>query len=183
MRFLYRLTLSSKSLLHIDHPAPLMDTPESAQMPVTAMGRGERIGDERPQNLPPLTARPYKPAAAVASDWLSSDHQRRFLLSLVDVLDRSPFVIPTQAKDPRMRQGFSPRMMTLMLLYAYRVVTRSSRKIERAVFADPAVLPASLDSETVPRCAGWRQGAGQCLQTKRIHPHNATALQESTDDH
>ncbi len=61
-----------------------------------------------------------------------------FLLDLVDVLDLSAIVIPAQAKDPRGEKGFDPRMMTLLLLYAYCVGTVSSRKIERACHEDLA---------------------------------------------
>jgi len=71
-------------------------------------------------------------------EWLSEDHQVYFLLDLVDVLDLSAIVIPAQAKDPRGEKGFDPRMMTLLLLYAYCVGTVSSRKIERACYEDLA---------------------------------------------
>jgi transposase len=66
------------------------------------------------------------------SDWLSDDHQVYFLLDLVDDLDLSTILTPARAKDPRGEKGFDPRMMTLLLLYAYCVGTVSSRKIERA---------------------------------------------------
>jgi hypothetical protein len=49
-----------------------------------------------------------------------------FLLDLVDKLDLSEILIPAQAKDPRGEKGFDPRMMTLLLLYAYCVGTVSS---------------------------------------------------------
>lgn len=55
-----------------------------------------------------------------------------FPLDLVDELDLSDILIPAQAKDPRGEKGFDPRMLTLLLLYAYCVGTVSSRKIERA---------------------------------------------------
>ncbi|MFM9087468.1 MAG: transposase, partial [Cyanobium sp.] len=42
------------------------------------------------------------------------------------------------AKDPRGEKGFDPRMMTMLLLYAYCVGTVSSRKIERACYEDLA---------------------------------------------
>jgi len=60
-----------------------------------------------------------------------------FLLDLVDELDLAAILIPAQAKDPRGKKGFDPRMMT-MLLYAYCVGTISSRKIERACYEDLA---------------------------------------------
>jgi transposase len=72
------------------------------------------------------------------SDWLSNDHQVYFLLDLVDELDLSAILTPARAKDPRGEKGFDPRMMTLLLLYAYCVGTVSSRKIERACYEDLA---------------------------------------------
>ena len=91
----------------------------------------------------PKTFRPWQPGQTSLlppspSDWLSADHQVYFLLDLVDVLDLSAIVIPAQAKDPRGEKGFDPRMMTLLLLYAYCVGTVSSRKIERACHEDLA---------------------------------------------
>ena len=61
-----------------------------------------------------------------------------FLLDLVNELDLSAILIPAQAKDPRGEEGFDPRMMTMLLLYAYCVGTVSSRKIERACHEDLA---------------------------------------------
>ncbi|QPN69365.1 IS1182 family transposase [Synechococcus sp. CBW1108] len=89
------------------------------------------------------TFRPWQPEQtsllpASPSDWLTADHQVYFLLDLVDELDLSAIVIPAQSKDPRGEKGFDPRMMTLLLLYAYCVGTVSSRKIERACYEDLA---------------------------------------------
>jgi transposase len=61
-----------------------------------------------------------------------------FLLDLVDELDLSEILVPAQAKDPRGEKGFDPRMMTMLLLYAYCVGIVSSRKIERACYEDLA---------------------------------------------
>ena len=89
------------------------------------------------------TFRPWQPGQTSLlppspSDWLSADHQVYFLLDLMDELDLSAIVVPAQAKDPRGEKGFDPRMMTLLLLYAYCVGTVSSRKIERACYEDLA---------------------------------------------
>ena len=70
------------------------------------------------------TFRPWAPGQtsllpASPSDWLSADHQVYFLLDLVDELDLSAIVIPAQNKDPRGEKGFDPRMLALLLLYAY----------------------------------------------------------------
>jgi transposase len=91
----------------------------------------------------PKTFRPWVPGQTSLlppspNDWLSTDHQVYFLLDLVDVLDLSAIVIPAQAKDPRGGKGFDPRMMTLLLLYAYCAGIVSSRKIERACYEDLA---------------------------------------------
>ena len=48
-----------------------------------------------------------------------------FLLDLVEEPDLSEILIPAQAKDPRGEKGFYPRMMTMLLLYAYSVGTVS----------------------------------------------------------
>ena len=91
----------------------------------------------------PKSFRPWQPEQTTLlppspREWLSEDHQVYFLLDLVDELDLSEILIPAQAKDPRGEKGFDPRMMTLLLLYAYCVGTVSSRKIERACYEDLA---------------------------------------------
>jgi len=91
----------------------------------------------------PKSFRPWQPEQATLlppspREWLSEDHQVYFLLVLVDELDLSAILIPAQSKDPRGERGFDPRMMTLLLLYAYCVGTVSSRKIERACYEDLA---------------------------------------------
>ena len=91
----------------------------------------------------PKSFRPWLPGQTnllppSPNDWLSADHQVYFLLDLVDELDLSAILTPARAKDPRGEKGFDPRMMTLLLLYAYCVGTVSSRKIERACYEDLA---------------------------------------------
>ena len=80
----------------------------------------------------PKTFRPLAPGQtpllpASPSDWLSAVHQVYFLLDLVDELDLSAIVTPAQSKDLRGEKGFDPRMMTLLLLYAYCAGIVSSR--------------------------------------------------------
>jgi transposase len=89
------------------------------------------------------TFRPWAPwqtslLPASPSDWLSADRQGYFLLDLVDELDLSAIVIPAQSKDPRGEKGFGPRMMTLLLFYAYCAGIVSSRRIECACYEDLA---------------------------------------------
>jgi len=89
------------------------------------------------------TFRPWQPEQATLlppspREWLSEDHHVYVLLDLIDELDLSEILIPAQAKDPRGEKGFDPRMMTMLLLYAYCVGVVSSRKIERACYEDLA---------------------------------------------
>jgi transposase len=91
----------------------------------------------------PKSFRPWQPEQTTLlppspREWLADDHQVYFLLDLVDELDLSQVLIPAQSKDPRGEKGFDPRMMTLLLLYAYCVGIVSSRKIERACYEDLA---------------------------------------------
>ncbi|MGB1022228.1 MAG: IS1182 family transposase [Synechococcus sp.] len=91
----------------------------------------------------PKSFRPWQPEQTTLlppspREWLSEDHQVYFLLDLVDELDLSEILIPAQSKDPRGEKGFDPRMMTMLLLYAYCVGIVSSRKIERACYEDLA---------------------------------------------
>ena len=91
----------------------------------------------------PKSFRPWQPDQSTLlppspGEWLAEDHQVYFLLDLVDELDLSQILIPAQSKDPRGEKGFDPRMMTLLLLYAYCVGIVSSRKIERACYEDLA---------------------------------------------
>jgi hypothetical protein len=69
---------------------------------------------------------------------LSKVHQVYFLLDLVNELDLSAILIPAHAKEPREEKGVDPRMMTMLLLYAYCVDIVSSRKIEPLFYEDLA---------------------------------------------
>jgi hypothetical protein len=93
------------------------------------------------------TFRPWQPEQTTLlppspREWLSEDHQVYFLLDLMDELDLSEILIPSQAKDPRGEKEFVPRVyakpsaqqLTMLLLYAYCVGIVSSRKIERACY-------------------------------------------------
>jgi transposase len=91
----------------------------------------------------PKSFRPWQPDQTSLlppspREWLADDHQVYFLLDLVDELDLSQILGPAEAKDPRGEKGFDPRMMTMLLLYAYCVGIVSSRKIERACYEDLA---------------------------------------------
>lgn len=91
----------------------------------------------------PKSFRPWQPDQTTLlppspREWLAEDHQVYFLLDLVGELDLSEILVPAQAKDPRGEKGYDPRMLTMLLLYAYCVGTVSSRKIERACYEDLA---------------------------------------------
>ena len=58
------------------------------------------------------------PCCRPRREWLAEDHQVYFLLDLVDELDLSEILIPTQTKDPHGEKGFDPSMMTMLLLYS-----------------------------------------------------------------
>ena len=78
--------------------------------------------------------RPWAPGQtsllpASPGDYLPADHQVYILLDLVDELDPSAIMIPAQNYDPRGEKGFDPRMLTLLLLYAYCAGVVSSRKL------------------------------------------------------
>ena len=93
--------------------------------------------------IKPETFRPWLPGQTHLMppspiEWLPSDHLVFFLLDLPDELDFSAIMAPALAKDPRGEKGFDPRMMTLLLLYAYCTGIASSRKIERACYEDLA---------------------------------------------
>ena len=93
--------------------------------------------------IKPKTFRPWQPGQTHLMppspiEWLPSDHLVFFLLDLPDELDFSAIMAPALAKDPRGEKGFDPRMMTLLLLYAYCTGIASSRKIERACYEDLA---------------------------------------------
>ncbi len=105
----------------------------------------------------PKSFRPWQPEQTSLlppspSDWLSDDHQVYFLLDLVDELDLSVILIPAQSKDPRGEKGFDPRMMTLLLLYAYCVGIVSSRKIERACYEDLAFRVLTANQQPDHSC-------------------------------
>ena len=65
-------------------------------------------------------------------DWLPQNHLVFFLLDLAGELDLEAIHAVYRHKYPRVEKAYEPRMMVLLLLYAYFVVLPSSRKIERA---------------------------------------------------
>jgi len=71
-------------------------------------------------------------------EWLPANHLVFFLLDLAADLDLSAIYAVYEARDPRGVKAYEPRMMVVLLLYAYCVGIPSSRRIERACWEDAA---------------------------------------------
>ncbi len=88
------------------------------------------------------------------SDWLPEDHLAWFVLDACSQMDLSAFRAKYRA-DGWGAKAFSPDMMVSLLLYAYCMGERSSRKIERACETDVAfrVMAANTrpDHSTIAR--------------------------------
>lgn len=76
-------------------------------------------------------------------EWLPAGHQVWFLIDMVARLDVSGFEPST--RDPRGRRGYDPRLLVTVLLYAYCVGERSSRRIERRCWEDVAFRVAAAN--------------------------------------
>jgi transposase len=70
-------------------------------------------------------------------DWLSEDHLVWFVLDVVDRLDTGGFHASRRTGGVG-RQGYDPDMLLALLIYAYAVGERSSRRIERLCASDVA---------------------------------------------
>ena len=91
----------------------------------------------------PKTFRPWNPEQTLLLppspvEWLPANHLVFFLLDLAAELDLSAIYAVYEARDPRGVKAYEPRMMVLLLLYAYCVGIPSSRRIERACWEDAA---------------------------------------------
>ena len=91
----------------------------------------------------PKTFRPWNPEQTLLLppspvDWLPANHLVFFLLDLASELDLSAIYAVYEARDPRGVKAYEPRMMVVLLLYAYCVGIPSSRRIERACWEDAA---------------------------------------------
>ena len=96
-------------------------------------------------------------------DWLPSDHLAWFLLDAVGEMDLLPFYAKHR-EDGWGAPAFEPTMMVTLLLYAYCIGERSSRRIERRCQEDVAfrVITANSapDHSTIAR---FRQDNEQAL--------------------
>jgi transposase len=91
----------------------------------------------------PKTLRPWNPEQTLLLppspvEWLPEHHLVFFLLDLASELDLSAIYAVYEARDPRGVKAYEPRMMVVLLLYAYCVGIPSSRRIERACWEDAA---------------------------------------------
>ena len=91
----------------------------------------------------PKTFRPWNPEQTLLLppspvEWLPEHHLVFFLLDLASELDLSAIYAVYEARDPRGVKAYEPRMMVVLLLYAYCVGIPSSRRIERACWEDAA---------------------------------------------
>ena len=89
------------------------------------------------------TFRPWNPEQTLLLppspvEWLPESHLVFFLLDLASELDLSAIYAVHEARDPRGVKAYDPRMMVVLLLYAYCVGIPSSRRIERACWEDAA---------------------------------------------
>ena len=91
----------------------------------------------------PKSFRPWNPEQTLLFppspvDWLPENHLVFFLLDLAAELDLEEIHSVYRQKDPRGEKAYDPRMMVVLLLYAYCVGLPSSRKIEKACWEDAA---------------------------------------------
>ena len=91
----------------------------------------------------PKSFRPWNPEQTLLLppspvDWLPENHLVFFLLDLAAELDLEAIHAVYRQKDPRGEKAYEPRMMVVLLLYAYCVGLPSSRKIEKACWEDAA---------------------------------------------
>ncbi len=71
------------------------------------------------------------------ADWLPEDHLAWFVIDVVAELDTTAFLAAYRL-DGRGGAAYDPQMMLALLVYAYCVGERSSRRIERRLVEDVA---------------------------------------------
>src|SRR5215204_1502854 len=71
-------------------------------------------------------------------EWLPEDHFAWFVLDAVEAMDLTAFLVAYR-HDGWGRAAHDPAMMVALLLYAYAIGERSSRRIERRCQEDVAV--------------------------------------------
>jgi len=91
----------------------------------------------------PKSFRPWNPEQTLLLppslvDWLQENHLVFFLLDLAGELDLEEIQAAYRQKDPRGEKAYEPRMMLVLLLYAYCVGLPSSCKNEIACWEENA---------------------------------------------
>ncbi|WP_409995634.1 transposase [Cyanobium sp. ATX 6F1] len=91
----------------------------------------------------PKSFRPWNPEQTLLLppspvDWLPENSLVFFLLDLAAELDLEAIHAVYRQKDPRGEKAYEPRMIVVLLLYAYCVGLPSSRKIEKTCWEDAA---------------------------------------------
>jgi len=76
-------------------------------------------------------------------DWLPADHLAWFVIDVMARLDLSAF--EQRSDDPRGRRAYDPAVLATVLVYAYCVGERSSRRIERRCHEDIAFRVAAAN--------------------------------------
>lgn len=126
------------------------------------------------------TFRPWNPEQTLLLlppspvEWLPANHLVFFLLDMAAELDLSAIYAVYEARDPRGVKAYEPRMMAVLLFYAYCVGIPSSRRIERACWEDAAFLvltgnqqPTTAGSVISASCISM-QKAGLFVQVLRL---------------
>ncbi len=102
----------------------------------------------------PKTFRPWYPEQTLLLppspvEWLPAKHLVFFLLDLAAELDLSAIYAVYEARDPRGVKAYEPRMMVLLLLSAYCLVSSPPARLsERATRIWPSACSPAIRSRT-----------------------------------
>ena len=157
-------------------PAPL------EQVPLLSV---EAIGEapiRSPRGASPTKVfRPWSPDQAALlpaskREYLGDDHLAVFLIDVMPTLDLQP-ILDVYAED-RGQPPYDPRMLTVLLVYAYSQGISSSRQIERRCREDLAFMyltgDAQPDHDTI--CAFRRRHLDDLMIQPRMGKHHAHLL-------
>lgn len=116
------------------------------------------------------------------TEWLPDDHLAWFIIDIVDELDLSAFVNQYR-EDGRGGRAYHPGVMLAVLIYAYCVGERSSRRIERKLVEDVGfrVVAANQrpDHATLARFRAGHQDAIAGLFGQVLHVCHRAGLLDS----
>jgi transposase len=101
-------------------------------------------------------------------EWVAADHEVWAVIDAVEAFDLSAFM-PAKRSDGKGRAGYHPAMLVALLLYAYAIGVRSSRKIQRLCEENVAVRVLTADQRpdhaTVAR---FRAEHGKALEQLHV---------------